>query len=111
MNHDNPVAISVPLAGYSGICRGIEMMPKGRDGADCGAGGDDEPVWKGGIRPLIGYARISTAEGARVLDRQFDALHAGGCEQVFEGRASAVKADRPGLAACLDLPRGAATCW
>ncbi len=51
---------------------------------------------------LIGYARISTSEGDQVLDRQLDALQAAGCERVFEDRASAAKADRPGLAACLD---------
>ena len=57
--------------------------------------------------PLIGYARISTAEGAQVLDRQLDALAAAGCERVFEDRASGAKAERPGLAACLDhLRRG-----
>lgn len=56
---------------------------------------------------LIGYARISTTEGAQVLDRQLDALHAAGCERVFEDRASGAKAQRPGLAACLDhLRRG-----
>lgn len=55
----------------------------------------------------IGYTRISTAEGAQVLDRQLDALHAAGCERVFEDRASGAKADRQGLAACLDhLRRG-----
>jgi DNA invertase Pin-like site-specific DNA recombinase len=54
---------------------------------------------------LIGYARISTAEGAQLLDRQLDALNRGGCERIFEDRASGTNADRPGLAACLDFLR------
>ena len=54
---------------------------------------------------LIGYARISTTEGAQVLDRQLDALNRIGCERIFEDRASGVRADRPGLAACLDFLR------
>ena len=60
---------------------------------------------------LIGYARISTAEGGQVLDRQLDALRAAGCERVFDDRASGagtgtgMVADRPGLAACLDFLR------
>ena len=54
---------------------------------------------------LIGYARISTAEGGQVLDRQLDALRAAGCERVFDDRASGAGADRPGLTACLDFLR------
>ena len=56
---------------------------------------------------LVGYARVSTAEGAQVLDRQRDALAAAGCARVFEDRASGARgADgRPGLAACLDWLR------
>ena len=54
---------------------------------------------------LIGYARISTAEGAQVLDRQLDALNRIGCERIFEDRASGAGADRPGLRACLDFLR------
>ncbi|MBI1173619.1 recombinase family protein [bacterium] len=54
---------------------------------------------------LIGYARISTLEGAQVMDRQTDALRAVGCVRLFEDRASGASADRPGLAACLDFLR------
>lgn len=54
---------------------------------------------------LIGYARVSTAEGAQVLDRQLDALDQAGCERIFEDCASGAKAERPGLAACLDFLR------
>ena len=54
---------------------------------------------------LIGYARVSTAEGAQVLDRQLDALNQAGCERIFEERASGAKAERPGLTACLDFLR------
>ena len=51
---------------------------------------------------LIGYARVSSAEGTQVLDRQLDALERAGCARIFEDRGSGAKADRPGLAACLD---------
>lgn len=54
---------------------------------------------------LVGYARISTTEGAQVLDRQLDSLNAAGCERIFEDRASGAGAERPGLAACLDFLR------
>lgn len=54
---------------------------------------------------LIGYARVSTAEGAQLLDRQLDALADAGCERIFEDRASGARAERPGLAACLDFLR------
>ena len=53
---------------------------------------------------LIGYARVSTAEGRQVLDRQLDALNDVACERVFEDRASGA-ADRPNLTACLDYLR------
>ena len=58
---------------------------------------------------LIGYARVSTTEDGQVLDRQLDALAEARCERVFEDRASGAKAERPGLVACLDQPRAAAT--
>ena len=77
---------------------GDRAAPGGRDG---GAGGEG-PARKDGPRPLIGYARISTAEGAQVMDRQMDALAGAGCARVFEDRASGARADRPGLASCLD---------
>lgn len=54
---------------------------------------------------LVGYARVSTAEGRQILDRQLDALHAAGCERVFEDHASGAAADRPNLTACLDYLR------
>lgn len=56
---------------------------------------------------LIGYARVSTTEGAQILDRQHDALREAGCERVFEDRASGAKAEseRPGLSDCLDYLR------
>ena len=56
---------------------------------------------------LIGYARVSTAEGRQVLDRQLDALNEAGCERVFEDRAAGTASDRPKLAACLDYLRQA----
>ena len=54
---------------------------------------------------LVGYARVSTAEGRQVLDRQLDALNAAGCERVFEDHASGAASDRPNLTACLDYLR------
>ena len=51
---------------------------------------------------LIGYDRISTVERRQILDRQLDALHAAGCERVFEEHGSGADPDRPILAACLD---------
>ena len=55
--------------------------------------------------PLIGYARISTAEGRQLLDRQLDALHAAGCDRIFEDRSSSAAPRRPNLTACLDYLR------
>ncbi len=51
---------------------------------------------------VIGYARVSTREEEQVLDRQMDAFRGAGCDRIFEDRASGARADRPGLAACLD---------
>ena len=54
--------------------------------------------------PLIGYARISTAEQNLAL--QLDALHAAGATRVFEDRGvSGARAERPGLTAALSYVR------
>ena len=54
---------------------------------------------------LIGYARVSTAEGRQVLDRQRDALTEAGCERIFEDHASGTDPERAQLTACLDYLR------
>jgi DNA invertase Pin-like site-specific DNA recombinase len=52
---------------------------------------------------LIGYMRVSKADGSQVLDLQRDALLAAGVitGQLYEDHASGRCDDRPGLAACL----------
>jgi len=52
---------------------------------------------------LIGYARVSKADGSQVLDLQRDALAAAGVapERLYEDLASGRRDDRPGLNACL----------
>ena len=52
---------------------------------------------------LIGYARISKADGSQSLDLQRDALIAAGVpvERIYEDQASGARDDRPGLEACL----------
>ena len=52
---------------------------------------------------LIGYARVSTQEQNTSLQR--DALHAAGCERLFEEKASGAQRDRPQLKAALDYMR------
>lgn len=51
---------------------------------------------------LIGYMRVSKADGSQVLDLQRDALLAAGvtAERLYEDLASGRQDDRPGLAAC-----------
>ena len=52
---------------------------------------------------LIGYARVSKADGSQLLDLQRDALLAAGVdeERLYEDRASGRRDHRPGLDACL----------
>ena len=52
---------------------------------------------------LIGYARISKADGSQSLDLQRDALAVAGVQldRIYEDQASGVRDDRPGLDACL----------
>lgn len=53
---------------------------------------------------LIGYARVSTED--QVLDLQTDALHAAGCERVYDDVVSGSTTSRPGLDQALDMLRG-----
>ncbi len=52
---------------------------------------------------LIGYMRVSKADGSQVLDLQRDALIAAGVKssRLYQDQASGKKDDRPGLEACL----------
>ena len=61
--------------------------------------------------PLIGYMRVSKADGSQVLDLQRDALLAAGVKgrHLYSDTASGKKDDRPGLAACLQALRGGDT--
>ena len=56
---------------------------------------------------LIGYARISKANGAQVLDLQHDALIKAGVapEHIYNDQASGKRDDRPGLMNCLKALR------
>ena len=52
---------------------------------------------------LIGYARVSKADGSQSLDLQRDALQAAGVDavHVYHDYASGVRDDRPGLDSCV----------
>ena len=56
---------------------------------------------------LIGYVRVSKADGSQTTDLQRDALLAAGVDsaQIYEDHASGKREDRPGLANCLKALR------
>src|SRR5215213_4097352 len=56
---------------------------------------------------LLGYMRVSKADGSQVVDLQRDALLAAGVEpdHLYQDLASGKRDDRPGLAACLKALR------
>ena len=56
---------------------------------------------------LVGYMRVSKADGSQVLDLQRDALRAAGINErhLYEDAASGKLDDRPGLEACLKALR------
>lgn len=56
---------------------------------------------------LIGYARVSKADGSQVCDLQYDALLEAGVsgDSIYEDMASGKKDDRPGLNSCLKALR------
>lgn len=56
---------------------------------------------------LVGYARVSTQDQKPELQR--DALHAAGCERIFEEKASGAQRERPQLKAAIDYMRAGDT--
>lgn len=56
---------------------------------------------------LIGYARVSKADGAQALDLQIDALKKAGVRKnrIYEDKASGKSDDRPGLTTCIKALR------
>ena len=64
---------------------------------------------------LIGYARVSKADGSQLLDLQRDALVDAGvaADRIYEDRVSSRKDYRPGLEACLKAlqPGNTLTVW
>jgi DNA invertase Pin-like site-specific DNA recombinase len=56
---------------------------------------------------LVGYVRVSKADGSQATDLQRDALRAAGvtARHFYEETASGKRDDRPGLAACLQALR------
>ena len=60
---------------------------------------------------LIGYMRVSKADGSQTTDPQRDALLEAGVDEeaLYQDRASGKKDDRPGLESCLKAVRGGDT--
>lgn len=60
---------------------------------------------------LVGYMRVSKADGSQTTDLQRDALRAAGVDSdaLFEDRASGKRDDRPELSACLKALRSGDT--
>ena len=60
---------------------------------------------------LIGYMRVSKADGSQATDLQRDALIAVGVDpaHLYEDQASGKREDRPGLASCLKALRSGDT--
>ena len=61
--------------------------------------------------PLVGYMRVSKADGSQVLDLQADALIAAGIPErnLYSDTASGKRDDRPGLDSCLKALRSGDT--
>ena len=60
---------------------------------------------------LIGYTRVSKADGSQATHLQRDALTAAGVDpaHMYEDQASGKREDRPGLASCLKALRSGDT--
>ena len=56
---------------------------------------------------LVGYMRVSKADGSQTVDLQRDALLAAGvdADHLYDDHASGQRDDRPGLASCLKALR------
>jgi hypothetical protein len=67
--------------------------------------GEKSPLKKRHAPLLLGYMRISTADGSQVLDRQRDILIAAGVAKIYSDTASGKKEDSQGLEACLKALR------
>jgi len=58
---------------------------------------------------LIGYCRVSTADGRQTTDLQVDALRLADCSKIYSDTASGSKIDRQGLAEALGYARAGDT--